>query len=138
MEITCIPFVRTVGIKQDREGNLVLEFDESILNHIGTIHAGALYTLAETASGDALKAYFPELVGKAVPLLRDSKVKFKKPAEGTVVAAACLSEDGVSRFRRQMGKKGYARIEIEVEVKSSDNSIVCAAIFNWFVRLVKE
>jgi len=112
------------------EGNLTLEFDESILNHIGTMHAGALFTLAETASGDALKAYFPELVGKAVPLLRGSKVKFKKPAEGTVVAVAFLSEDDVSGFRRQMDKKGYSQIEIEVEVKSPDGGMVCLGAFN--------
>ncbi|MCK4671138.1 MAG: DUF4442 domain-containing protein [Candidatus Aegiribacteria sp.] len=41
-------------------------------NHLQTIHASAQFTLAETASGEMLRIELPELVGKVVPIFRDS------------------------------------------------------------------
>ena len=78
MDVTKIPFVEKVGIVQKSDGRLELPFNESVHNHLHTIHASAQFVLAETASGEILQTLFPELVGKVVPVLRDSKIKFKK------------------------------------------------------------
>ncbi|MDD2830510.1 MAG: DUF4442 domain-containing protein [Sulfuricurvum sp.] len=68
MDILKIPFVEKVGIEQDEKG-LKLIFRSDNLNHIATVHASAQFTLAETASGEALQRLFPDLVGKVIPSL---------------------------------------------------------------------
>ena len=61
MEITSIPFVKKLGLEQNLDRALQLTFNETVQNHLHTIHAGAIFTLAETASGEALQQIFPEL-----------------------------------------------------------------------------
>ena len=50
-----LPFARLLGISIDRIGPGTAEVsmpdDAKLHNHLGTPHAGALFTLAETASG---------------------------------------------------------------------------------------
>src|SRR5471032_2166373 len=52
-----LPFVRLLGIRIDEIGPgtsaVSLPEDPKLNNHLGTQHAGALFTLAETASGAA-------------------------------------------------------------------------------------
>lgn len=84
MNVTKIPFVEKVGIEKNNNNEFQLSFDDSVQNHLQIIHASAQFTLAETASGEILQTEFPDLVGKVVPLLRESQIKFKKPA--TVVS----------------------------------------------------
>lgn len=72
VDVLDIPFVRNTGIVKGADGELRLVFDESVQNHLQTIHASALFTLAEAATGEALQAGFRGLVGKVVPVLRDS------------------------------------------------------------------
>lgn len=105
MDVTGIPFVEKVGICRTEEGVLNLPFSASTQNHLKGVHASAQFTLAETASGEALQLLFPELVGKAVPLLRESHIKFKKPASSTIFAFPTVSEEAVAAFKEQFGKK---------------------------------
>ena len=74
MQVTGIPFVKLVGIK-DKNSTLFLDFKDDIKNHIETIHASAQFTLAETQSGLHLQKLFPELEGKAIPILRDAQFR---------------------------------------------------------------
>ena len=79
MNVVKIPFVKKTGIIKTENNELILPFTTDTHNHLKTMHASAQFTLAETASGDFLQTSFPELVGKVIPVLREAKVKFKKP-----------------------------------------------------------
>jgi acyl-coenzyme A thioesterase PaaI-like protein len=136
VEITQIPFVVKVGIVKNHQGLLELNVDESVQNHLQTIHASALFTLAESASGEALQRHFPELVDKVVPVVRESQVKFKKPATSRVTAYPELAEAIVAKFREQFSRKGRSSIEVEVEVKDTEGNLVCAGTFNWYVQAI--
>lgn len=136
MDVTKIPFVEKVGIVRQSDGGLELPFDESVHNHLQTIHASAQFALAETASGEALQALFPELVGKVVPVLRDSNIKFKNPAQKTISAHASVTDDALSKFKEQFVKKGRASISLSVEVKDQEGVITSVGVFNWFVQSV--
>ncbi len=72
MDVTKTPFVEKVGVIKATNGKLELPFTESTHNHLQTIHASAQFALAETASSEILATSFPELVGKVIPVLRDS------------------------------------------------------------------
>lgn len=137
MEITHIPFIEKVGIQKNSDGALELSFDESVQNHLQTIHASALFALAEAASGEALQSNFPELVGKVAPVVRDSQIKFRRPATKPVTAVPSVSDEGVLRFKERFGKKGRSSIAVNVEVRDAEGVVVCAGIFNWFVQRIE-
>jgi acyl-coenzyme A thioesterase PaaI-like protein len=137
MKITKIPFIAKVGIKENQDGYLVLDFDESIQNHLQSIHASALFALAETASGHALQMEFPDLAGKVVPLLRDSQIKFKKSATTAVTAYPEVSQEDIEKFQKQFDKKGRSVVPVTVDIKDSDGVVVCSGKFGWFVQTLE-
>lgn len=135
MDILKIPFVEKVGIEQDEKG-LKLIFRSDNLNHIATLHASAQFTLAETASGEALQRLFPDLVGKVVPVLRDSQIKFKKPTTDTIYAIATVSDEEIETFKMGLDKKGRAMIGVDVELRDESEVVVCIGKFTWFVQMM--
>lgn len=134
MDVTQIPFILKVGISRASSGNLELPLSASNSNHLNTVHASAQFALAETASGDMLQALFPELVGKVVPVLRESQIKFRKPATSLISAYASVAEEAVVGFREQFERKGRATIAVVVELKDVNGVVTCSAEFGWFVQ----
>ena len=49
-----LPFTKRIGVLAEESGHLALADDPTLQNHIGTVHAGALFTLGEAASGVAV------------------------------------------------------------------------------------
>ena len=133
MKVSDIPFADHIGIEADND-TLVLEPDSSLQNHLQTLHAGAQYTLAETQSGIYLQQLFPELLGKVIPLLRESQIKYKKPVTTTLRAQASCSDMALEDFKNRLDKKGRALIEIEVVLVDPEKSVVAQGRFNWFVQ----
>ncbi|MFB9518162.1 DUF4442 domain-containing protein [Streptomyces purpureus] len=59
-------------------------------NHVGGPHAGAMFTLAESASGAIVLAAFGSELHRAVPLAVKAEIGYKKLAMGVVTATATL------------------------------------------------
>jgi len=134
MDVSEIPFAKVVGIVSGTSGNLELPFSERVQNHLQTIHASAQFTLAESASGKELQEQFPELVGKVVPLLRGSQIKFRKPATQTIIAHPSVAQEAVERFRAHLSKRGRASISVQVEVRDREGTVTSTGVFDWFVQ----
>jgi len=133
MEIAQIPFVKHVGIEQ-REEHLCLHPAATLQNHIGTLHAGAIYTLAETASGMALMRYFPELESEVTALLRSSDIRYKSPAKTTLYTTAKIDKTEAETFLKRLEKRGRASVNVHVIVKDKKKgTVVMESIFGWFV-----
>jgi len=136
MEITSIPFVCHVGIATDEEERLVLSDSASVQNHIATVHAGALYTLAETQSGHFLQQKFSAYTIPVVPLLRHSSVKYKHPASGTIHSKAYADKEALVQFEDQLSRKGRAAVTVSVELFDDDAQTVMVGEFGWFVKVL--
>ena len=138
MNVIEIPFVDKVGIQRNADGELELPFCAGVQNHLETIHASAQFALAETASGDILQKSFPDLVGKVMPVLRESQVKFKKPANKKIVAYPSVTTEALSKFNEQITQKGRALISINVQIKDVEGTVTCAGTFKWFVQRIDK
>lgn len=134
MHVTDIPFVKLVGIEKSHDGRLELPLNDSLLNHLQSIHASAQFALAETASGHHLQLLFPELVGKVVPVLRESQIKYKKPATHSIHATVSCGEETIGKFRSQFSRKGRAVIALEVNVTDVEGKLCSIATFHWFIQ----
>lgn len=134
MDVTKIPFIEKIGITRNRDDRLALSSDISNHNHINTLHASAQFALAETASGEVLQNLFPELVGKVVPVLRDSQIKFKQPTVHSVSAIASVDDAAREKFIAQFERKRRATITVSVDVVDTEEVVTCSGVFNWFVQ----
>ena len=138
MNVVEIPFVKKVGITKTKNNNLELAFTHDTQNHLETMHASAQFTLAETASGEFLQTLFPDLVGKVIPVLRDTNVKFKKPAINKIIAYPSINDEAKEKFDNQFSKKGRASICVDVELKDIEDTVTCVASYNWFVQKIEQ
>ncbi|MDT0442604.1 DUF4442 domain-containing protein [Streptomyces johnsoniae] len=89
-----VPMVRTLGLEflhTDAERAVVRLPDRpEYRNHVGGPHAGAMFTLAESASGAVVLAAFGAELSRAVPLAVRAEIHYKKLARGPVTATAVL------------------------------------------------
>ena len=89
-----VPMVSTLSleyIETSAERAVVVLPDQSEYhNHLGGPHAGAMFTLAESASGAIVLAAFADELSRAVPLPVHAEIDFKKVAKGPVTATAEL------------------------------------------------
>ena len=133
MEVTQIPFVKKLEITQD-QSQLHLKPKDDLLNHINTLHAGALFTLAEAASGLLLQDEFPTYSKNSLPILRTSNIKYIKSVTGEVKTKASLQEGAKEKFINTYEKKGRGLLEVFVELFDQENVLCAKCSFTWFVQ----
>ena len=75
------------------EATVVLPRRPELTNHVGSQHAGALFTVAETASGAAFVGAFAVRMGEVTPLARQAEIQYLKIANGAIEAHAKLGVD---------------------------------------------
>ncbi|MEU7135767.1 DUF4442 domain-containing protein [Streptomyces sp. NPDC046261] len=89
-----VPMARTLNLvfeETTAERAVVRLPDQSDYhNHVGGPHAGAMFTLAESASGAIVLAAFGAQLSRAVPLAVRAEIGYKKLAMGPVTATAVL------------------------------------------------
>ncbi len=136
-EILDIPFVSYLGIEEEQKDTLKLSSKPKLANHLGSIHAGVIYTLAETQSGLFLSKRYCELNKNVIPLLRSSNIRYKKQIKNFMIAKAWVEDELSERFEKQFSKKGRGSIEVMVEVLNEENEVCAVCEFVWFVQEVK-
>ena len=138
MDITQIPFNKFIEISPSSADDCALElaFNDHMQNHLGTFHASAQFALAEACSGLALQRHFLHLTDSVVPLLRKSELKFKRPAQSTILAKAYLSPKIKEDFEHQLKKKGRAIIAVPVEIVDQQGNITLTGTYEWYVQKI--
>lgn len=135
MDLNTIPLVKHMGLEIPQQGQrLDLPFSNAMLNHVGTVHAGAQFTLAETASAHHLLSLFPELVDQVVPLLRSAAIKYRRPVTGNLHALPVVEEDAIEGFRSQFARKGRGLITVTVKLLNEVDELVAEGRYDWFVQ----
>lgn len=130
--VTELPFNRLIGL-QEGEGSsqLTLPAGPQYLNHVGTVHAGALLTLAETASGEFLLRHFGTDSG-VVPVVRRIEAKFRKPASGAVTSRVSATDAQLDELRNNLAAKGRALVRLGVDLHDETGTHVLSATVDWF------
>jgi uncharacterized protein (TIGR00369 family) len=98
---TMVPFNNFVGVRiteLTREHAVAeLPVRAELLNHFGTVHAGALFLAAEVAGAGAFSgALAPRILQVQRFVLRESKDTFLKPATGRIRATATVDKQVVA------------------------------------------
>jgi uncharacterized protein (TIGR00369 family) len=133
-----VPFVGHLDLEivsvSEGEATVVLPERPQLLNHVGSQHAGALFTVAETASGAAFVGAFAERMGELTPLARSAEISYEKIAKGPITARAKLGIPA-AKAHETLDADGKVEFPCEIELTDSDGEVVAAADVRWHVRL---
>lgn len=134
---TLVPMVGTLNLEflelSPQRAVLLLPDQQPYHNHIGGPHAGAMFTLAESATGALVLGNFGPLLGVATPLAVSATIRFKKVALGPLTAEAVLGEDP-AQIAEQVRAGERPEFPIEVTLTTADGKITGSADFLWTLR----
>lgn len=131
-----VPFIGTVGIRIDHigpgEARATLPSRPEVHNHMGTAHAGAVYTLGESASGGVVLSLFADLLPGIFIALKSAEVRHTKAAAGDVVATALLDGDPAA-VRAAYDASGKADFDVRVSLAVGDVE-TAQVVYTWSAR----
>jgi acyl-coenzyme A thioesterase PaaI-like protein len=132
-----IPFNRHLGLVVDEvapgRGVVTLPDGEHLHNHVGSQHAGGLFSAGEAASGGAFLGAFAEHLGGLTPLAKSASIDYRKIARGPVTATGTLDAD-VDALLASIESEGRVEFPIEVEMTDGDGNVVATMTVLWHVR----
>lgn len=95
---------------------------EGNANHIGTMYAGVLFSVAEMLGGVLAQATFDG--ARYVPIVKGADIRFLRPARTSVVARTALDDVEVARVTAEADEQGKAEYVLETEVVDTDGTVV--------------
>ena len=129
-----VPFAGHVGVEitsiAEGEAEVLLPERPELTNHVGSQHAGALFTAAEAASGAA----FVERMGDVTPLARSAEIAYEKIANGPIRATAKLGVDPAEALAT-LDSDGKVEFPCQVVLTDESGTQVATATVDWHVRL---
>lgn len=133
---SAVPFAATTGVKILDLGAGVatasLEQRPEVTNHIASLHAGALFTLGEAASGAAMSGAFVEQLLQIRPIATDASIDYVKIAKGTITAKAKASEPAFDLLAR-LAADGKVRFQVDVSLSNESDQEVARMKVGWLV-----
>lgn len=135
MDVTQLPFNRLIGLaRSDKDGALLaLPADDRYTNHLGTVHASALLSLAEASSGEFMLREFSSLGFDVLPVVRRLEAKFRKPAMSAVYASVTADQEKRGEFIATLATRGRALFEVQVDIHDASGTHAFSATVEWFV-----
>lgn len=135
-----VPFAGYLGLEVTSvaagEATVVLPERAELTNHVGSQHAGALFTAAEAASGAAFVGAFAERMGEVTPLARGAEISYEKIAKGPIEARAKLGVPAAEALAT-LDAEGKVVFPCEIEMTDASGLKVATATVHWHVRLNK-
>lgn len=133
------PFNNHLGAKlldwTDNHCLIFVKKRRRVQNHVGSIHAGALFTLGETCAGLVIIRNFP--FAKFRPLMSDVKVSYSKQARSDVWGE-CIAVEGSMANAHQIFDKGeIPTIEMTTNISGMVNGqkeIIAVVTTVWQVK----
>jgi acyl-coenzyme A thioesterase PaaI-like protein len=131
-----IPFNVHLGLEVDEVGPglgvVRLPEGAHLVNHVGSQHAGGLFSAGEAASGGAFVGAFAEKMGEITPLAASAEIQYRKLARGPITATARL-DDPDGRFA-ELEAEGVTRFPVGVELTDEQGVVVAVMTVQWHVK----
>lgn len=120
-----IPFVERTGFEvvELRRGYCRARMPlEPNVNHIGTMYAGALYTLAEVPGGALALATFDP--SRYYPVVKDMRIRFRALARTDIEVVVSLDDDQIAGIQAEVDERGKADWQWECQLTDADGTVV--------------
>ncbi|MET7343227.1 DUF4442 domain-containing protein [Streptomyces sp. NPDC087866] len=132
-----VPMVRTLNLEflESTADRAVVRMPDQAdyHNHVGGPHAGAMFTLAESASGAIVIAAFGDQLARAVPLAVRAEIGYKKLAMGEVTATAVLGRPA-AEVVAELDAGERPEFPVTVEIRRGDGAVTGEMTVVWTLR----
>jgi uncharacterized protein (TIGR00369 family) len=137
MLVATVPMARTLNLEflETTAERAVVRLPDQpdYHNHIGGPHAGAMFTLAESASGAIVIAAFGDQLSRAVPLAVKAEIGYKKLAKGVVTATATLGRP-VADVVAELDEGKRPEFPVGIEIRREDGAVTGEMTVVWTLR----
>ncbi|MCX4760424.1 DUF4442 domain-containing protein [Streptomyces sp. NBC_01275] len=132
-----VPMARTLNLEFLEAGPdkavVALPDQGEFHNHVGGPHAGAMFTLGESASGAIVLAAFGDQLARAVPLAVGAEIAYRKLAMGTVTATATLGRPA-AEVVAQLDAGERPEFPVAIEIRRGDGAVTGEMTVTWTLR----
>ena len=136
-----VPMVGTLQLRFDdlqlQRAVMTLPDQAAYHNHVGGPHAGAMFTLAESASGALVFAAFGDRLADATPLAVESTIKYRKLAMGDVTATAVMSRTR-DDILAELDAGVRPEFTVDVEIATQDGTVTGEMSIVWTLKPNKK
>jgi acyl-coenzyme A thioesterase PaaI-like protein len=129
------PFGQRMGLRLDAVGPGWCRMTaplEGNGNHIGTMYAGALFTLAEVPGGAVFLSTFD--VTRFYPVVKGVDIRFLKPARTDVTVEVSITPEEVARITAAAAAAGKADWSWTCELHDADGVVVARSTNDYQLR----
>ena len=102
------------------------------INHIGTMYAGALFTLAELPGGVLFLTTFD--TARFYPMVKGMEIRFRRPATTDITVEVAISDDEVERIQAAADADGKADYSWECELLDAHGTVVATTRNDYQLR----
>lgn len=131
-----VPFARHAGVTltalADGTATATVDDEPHRHNHVTTMHAGVIFTLAETASGGAMAATLATRIFEVRPVVSDASIRYLRPGRGSLTARAAVHGDP-GAIRATLADAGRVDFEVVVDVSDERDRPVAEFRATWVV-----
>ncbi|MDR6979517.1 acyl-coenzyme A thioesterase PaaI-like protein [Streptomyces sp. 3330] len=132
-----VPMARTLNLEFLEAGPekavVALPDQSEFHNHVGGPHAGAMFTLGESASGAIVLAAFGDQLSRAVPLAVGAEIAYRKLAMGVVTATATLGRPA-AEVVAQLDAGERPEFPVAIEIRRADGAVTGEMTVTWTLR----
>ncbi|MEU2563840.1 DUF4442 domain-containing protein [Streptomyces longispororuber] len=132
-----VPMARTLNLEfvetTPERAVVVLPDQGDYHNHVGGPHAGAMFTLGESASGAIVLAAFGDQLSRAVPLAVRADIAYKKLAMGTVKATATLGRPA-AEVVAELDAGRRPEFPVWIDITREDGAVTGEMSVTWTLR----
>ena len=132
-----VPYAKHSGVElleiAEGRGTAKLPDWRETQNHMGTQHAGALFTLAEAASGAASVLLIADKLMTVRAAITEATIQYKKAARGEILATGELQKPG-AEIMDALNKNGQVNFVVDVTLTNSDEVEVASMAVLWSLK----
>lgn len=134
MDVFEIPYNKYIGLEKSSDDRYLLMLSDKVdyLNHLGTVHASALFALAEATSGFFLLNEFQGMAD-VLPVVRKVETKYKKPAQGMIFSKANFVQTDKGIILDELDARQRTLLTVSVVLYDAEQNNVMQSDFEWFV-----
>ena len=125
---TVVPFAARSGIKAieiSASNNKIMMPLAPNVNHVGTMYAGALFTVAEMMGGAVAMSTFGPL--GLIPIVKGLNIRFLKPTRTDVTVEYSMSKEETEKVIKEADETGKGNYVLKLEIKDANGVVVASS-----------
>lgn len=136
-----VPMVGTLNLEfislDQQTAVMRLPDQQPFHNHIGGPHAGAMFSLAESASGALVISNFAEHLAVATPLAVEATIRYLKLAMGPVTATARMMRTAEAVLE-ELEAGGRPEFLVEISIANEEGVVTGEMTIVWTLKPVRK